>query len=162
VEFALNQSHLIGVLVGEPDRLPEKESKAARQTQRDCLALWVRLLDEVRPDLDAAEAKIVVNAMLTMVDNVPRTGRLGERTSRPASRISVRRYCSTRAARPRSEHGGSRDHVHRNGWPGKPSWGRVTSTAPVAPPTVTPVPPDAGARTAANAPAAPWYRRAHG
>jgi hypothetical protein len=49
----LNQSHLIGVL----DRLPERESKAARQTQRDHPALWVRLLDEVRPALDAAEAR---------------------------------------------------------------------------------------------------------
>lgn len=80
IEFALNQRHLIGVLVGEPDQLPGKERKAARQTQRDCPALWVRLLDEVRPGLDAAEVKIVVNAMLTMVNNVERTGRLGERT----------------------------------------------------------------------------------
>lgn len=79
IEFALNQSHLIGVLVGELDQLPEKERKASRQTQRDYLALWVRLLDEVRPGLDTAEAKIIVNAMLTAVDNAARTGRLGER-----------------------------------------------------------------------------------
>ncbi|MFG2563111.1 TetR/AcrR family transcriptional regulator [Streptomyces sp. NPDC048496] len=39
IEVALKQSHLIGVLVGEPDRLPEKERRAARQTQRDCPAL---------------------------------------------------------------------------------------------------------------------------
>ncbi|MET8538560.1 hypothetical protein ABZV67_44570 [Streptomyces sp. NPDC005065] len=79
IEFALNQSHLIGVLVGEPDQLPEKERRASRQARRDCLALWVRLLDEVRPRLDTAEAEIIVNAMLTTVDNAARTGRLGER-----------------------------------------------------------------------------------
>jgi hypothetical protein len=59
---------------------PGERAQGARQAQRDCPALWVRRLDEVRPGLDAAAAKIVVNAMLTMVDNVPRTGRLGERT----------------------------------------------------------------------------------
>ncbi|MEW2487113.1 hypothetical protein [Streptomyces sp. NPDC048411] len=84
IEFTLNQGHLIGVLVGEPGRLPEKEREAARQAQRDCPALWVRRLDEVRPGLDAAEVKIVVNAMFTMVDNVPRTGRIGERTDMAA------------------------------------------------------------------------------
>lgn len=85
---------------------PGEGAQGARQAQRDCPALWVRRLDEVRPGLDAAAAKIVVNAMFTMVDNVPRTGRLGERTgiSRPASRISAQRYFSTWATRPRSEH----------------------------------------------------------
>lgn len=79
IEFALQQSHLIGVLIAELDQLPEKERKASRQTQREYIALWSRLLDEVRPGLDPAEAKIVVNAVLTLVDNVARTGRLGAR-----------------------------------------------------------------------------------
>lgn len=80
VEFALRESHLIGVLVGELDQLPEKERKSARQEQRDYLALWVRLLDGTRPGLDAAEARITVNAVLTTVDNAARTGRLGRRS----------------------------------------------------------------------------------
>ncbi|MFF1360115.1 TetR/AcrR family transcriptional regulator [Streptomyces sp. NPDC058297] len=80
IEFALSQSHLIGLLIGELDQLPEKERKAARQNQREYLALWVRLLDEVRPGLDTAEARIVVNAVLTVIDNAARTGSAGDRT----------------------------------------------------------------------------------
>ncbi|MER5437086.1 TetR/AcrR family transcriptional regulator [Streptomyces sp. NPDC002790] len=79
IDFALSQSHLIGLLIGELDQLPEKERKAARQTQREYLALWARLLDEVRPGLDATEARIIVMAVLTVVDNAARTRATGER-----------------------------------------------------------------------------------
>ncbi|WP_406457432.1 TetR/AcrR family transcriptional regulator [Streptomyces sp. NBC_00876] len=79
VEFAVDQSHLIGLLIGELDQLPEKERKGARQTQREYLGLWVRLLDEVRPGLDPAEARITVSAVLTVIDNAARTGASGDR-----------------------------------------------------------------------------------
>lgn len=79
IEFAQRHSHLIGLLIGELDQLPEKERKSARQVQRDYLALWGRVLDEVGPGLDTAEARITVSAVLTVVDNAVRTGRLGER-----------------------------------------------------------------------------------
>nr|QIY76604.1 hypothetical protein HEP84_01080 [Streptomyces sp. RLB1-33] len=79
IEFALQHSHLIGLLIGELDQLPEKERKASKQAQRDYLALWLRVLDEVRPGLDTAKAKITVCAALTVVDNAVRTGLLGRR-----------------------------------------------------------------------------------
>ncbi|MGW8762922.1 TetR/AcrR family transcriptional regulator [Streptomyces sp. NPDC055815] len=79
VDFAMSQSHLIGLLLGELDQLPEKERKASRQAQREYLALWVRLLDDIRPGLDATEARIVVGATLTAVDNAVRTRSLRER-----------------------------------------------------------------------------------
>ncbi|NGO74202.1 TetR/AcrR family transcriptional regulator [Streptomyces sp. YC504] len=79
VEFAVDQSHLIGLLIGELDQLPDKERKAARQTQREYLGLWVQLLDEVRPGLDPAEARITVGAVLTIIDNAARTGAAGDR-----------------------------------------------------------------------------------
>ncbi|WP_328867138.1 TetR/AcrR family transcriptional regulator [Streptomyces sp. NBC_00304] len=79
IEYALAQSHLIGLLIGELDQLPEKEQKTARQGQREYVALWVRLLDEVRPGLETAEARIVVLAVLTVVDNAARTGTAGGR-----------------------------------------------------------------------------------
>lgn len=79
IEFALRHSHLIGLLIGELDQLPEKERKTSRQAQRDYLALWVHVLNEVTPGLDVAEAKIAICAVLTVVDNGVRTGRLGER-----------------------------------------------------------------------------------
>ncbi|MEU6956108.1 hypothetical protein [Streptomyces sp. NPDC045714] len=79
VEFAVSQSHLIGLLIGELDQLPEKERKSARQNQREYLGLWVRPLDEVRPGLDPAEARITVAAVLTVIDNAARTGASGDR-----------------------------------------------------------------------------------
>ncbi|MFJ6805795.1 TetR/AcrR family transcriptional regulator [Streptomyces anulatus] len=79
IEFATGESHLIGLLLGELDQLPERERKLARQTQREYLALWVQLLDEVRPGLDAAEARITVMAVLTVIDNAARTGVTGTR-----------------------------------------------------------------------------------
>ncbi|MFG2613958.1 TetR/AcrR family transcriptional regulator [Streptomyces anulatus] len=79
IHFVLSQRHLIGLLIGELDQLPEKERKLARQSQREYLALWVRLLDEVRPGLDTAEARTAVVSVLTVVDNTVRTGATGER-----------------------------------------------------------------------------------
>ncbi|MFF8958033.1 TetR/AcrR family transcriptional regulator [Streptomyces sp. NPDC014894] len=78
IDFVLSQRHLIGLLVGELDQLPEKERRGARQAQREYLALWVRLLDEVRPGLDPAEARITVIATLTVIDNAARTGTSGD------------------------------------------------------------------------------------
>ncbi|MBA0052395.1 TetR/AcrR family transcriptional regulator [Streptomyces sp. AJS327] len=83
IEFALHHSHLIGLLISELEQLPEKERRAAVQTQRDYLALWVRVLDQVRPGLERPEARIVIGAVLTIVDNAARTGRLGERADLP-------------------------------------------------------------------------------
>lgn len=79
IEFALTQSHLIGLLIGELDQLPEKERKASRQSQREYLALWTHVLEGVRPGLDTSEAKIVIIAVLTVIDNATRAGRLGRR-----------------------------------------------------------------------------------
>ncbi|CCK31867.1 hypothetical protein BN159_7488 [Streptomyces davaonensis JCM 4913] len=75
---------MIGLLIGGLHQPPEKERKASKQAQRDYLALWLRVLDEVRPDLDTAEAKITVCAVpvLTVVDNAVRIGRLGQRPDR--------------------------------------------------------------------------------
>lgn len=79
VDFALAHTRLIGLILAELDQLPEKERKAARQAQREYLALWGRLFAEARPGTDAAEGRIVVSAVLTVVDNAVRTGRLGAR-----------------------------------------------------------------------------------
>lgn len=60
---------MIDLLIGEPDQLPGRERKASKQAQRDCLALWLRVLDEVKPGLDTAEAEITLCAALTVVDH---------------------------------------------------------------------------------------------
>ncbi|MFD4972628.1 hypothetical protein [Streptomyces sp. NPDC058424] len=67
---------MIDLLISEPDQLPGRERKASKRAQRDCLALWLRVLDEVKPGLDTAEAEITLGAALTVVDHAVRTGRL--------------------------------------------------------------------------------------
>ncbi|MFE0425911.1 TetR/AcrR family transcriptional regulator [Streptomyces sp. NPDC058953] len=79
VDFALGHTRLIGILLAELDQLPDKERRSALQAQREYLALWGRLFGEARPGTDPAEGRIVVSAVLTVVDNAVRTGRLGAR-----------------------------------------------------------------------------------
>jgi AcrR family transcriptional regulator len=79
IDFARENSHLIGLLIGERDQLPQKQQREALQTQRDYIALWVHVLDQVRPGLDQAEARITVSAVLSIVDNAVRTASAGHR-----------------------------------------------------------------------------------
>lgn len=79
IGFAVENRHLLGVLVSELDQLPDRERRLARQSQRDYLGLWVNLLREVRPDLDVPAARIVVHAVLTVIGNLVRTGHVGSR-----------------------------------------------------------------------------------
>ncbi|GAA2120862.1 TetR/AcrR family transcriptional regulator [Kitasatospora saccharophila] len=79
IDFARDHSHLIGLLISERDQLPEKQQREARQTQRDYIALWLHVLEQVRPGLDQAEAKIIVSAVLAVVDNAVRTASAGRR-----------------------------------------------------------------------------------
>lgn len=79
VTFGVENRHLLGVLISELDQLPESGRRAARQEQRDYIALWVRVLTNVRPDLDVATARITVHAAWSVVDNITRTGHVGAR-----------------------------------------------------------------------------------
>ncbi|MEU3597705.1 hypothetical protein ABZ714_03055 [Streptomyces sp. NPDC006798] len=86
VDFVLAHTRPTGLLVAEPDQLPEKERTAARQARREYPALRGRLFAVARPGTDAAEGRIAVSAVLTVVDNAPRTGRLGARPD-PGERL---------------------------------------------------------------------------
>jgi AcrR family transcriptional regulator len=79
VEFALENSHLLGVLIGELEHLPEQHRKHSLQVQRHFLALWEQVLDQAAPGSDPAELKITIRAVLTVVDNVARSRRLAAR-----------------------------------------------------------------------------------
>ncbi|WP_410874603.1 TetR/AcrR family transcriptional regulator [Nocardia sp. A7] len=79
IDFAVDHHHLLGVLIGELDQLPDKERRAAKQTQREYLALWVDHLAPVLPDNDPAVNKIKVHAVLSIIDNIVRTGHVGRR-----------------------------------------------------------------------------------
>ncbi len=79
IDFAITERHLLGVLISELDQLPDKFRKTCEQSQREYLGLWVQVLDEVKPGLTTAEARITVSAALTVVENAVRTGRLRRR-----------------------------------------------------------------------------------
>ncbi|SEL79829.1 TetR/AcrR family transcriptional regulator [Streptacidiphilus jiangxiensis] len=79
IDFALENGHLLGLLLSELDQLPEEQRKRSLQVQREYVELWVKVLDQAAPGLDATEAKIVVLAVLSVVDSAARTGRLRSR-----------------------------------------------------------------------------------
>ncbi|GAA4474336.1 TetR/AcrR family transcriptional regulator [Rhodococcus olei] len=79
IEFALEDGHLIGLMATELDALPANIRKVVAQQQRDHLDQWVRILASVRPELERAEARITVNAVLTLVANAARTRALRAR-----------------------------------------------------------------------------------
>jgi AcrR family transcriptional regulator len=89
IGFALQHSHLIGLLISEREQLPEPDRRRARQVQRDHIALWVTLLGQARPGLDPAQARIRVYAALTVVHNAVRTSRLVQRPDLPGQLFRI-------------------------------------------------------------------------
>ncbi|GAA3038920.1 TetR/AcrR family transcriptional regulator [Actinokineospora globicatena] len=81
VDTVMRSDDLIAVYTTELANLPERDAKELRALQRGYVAEWVRLLREARPDLSEAAARVTVHAALTVVNDLPRTGRIA---SRPA------------------------------------------------------------------------------
>jgi len=74
ITFALDHGGFIDILVGEVGHLPDHERHRARQTQHEYVTEWVSLLREVRPELDAGAARVLVQATLTLANDMARTG----------------------------------------------------------------------------------------
>lgn len=79
VDTVLRSDDLIAVYANEVVNLPERDSRELRKLQRGYVAEWVRLLREVAPALTEAEARVVVQAALTVVNDLPRTRGVGAR-----------------------------------------------------------------------------------
>ncbi|SEL84894.1 TetR/AcrR family transcriptional regulator [Streptacidiphilus jiangxiensis] len=75
-EFALAHRHLVALIVTETEHLPEEEQARIRQVQRDYIEEWLHLLRTVHPTMPAEEARVRVQAVLTVVNDVARTPRL--------------------------------------------------------------------------------------
>jgi AcrR family transcriptional regulator len=71
VEFALTNPGVIAVHLQELDRLPEEPRREIRRLQRLYVEEWVGLLDAVRPDLSAAEARVLVHATFGFMNSTP-------------------------------------------------------------------------------------------
>ncbi|MGW6391631.1 TetR/AcrR family transcriptional regulator [Streptomyces sp. NPDC055103] len=77
--FALAHPHLVTLIVTETEHLPEEERQQTRQTQRDYIDEWLNLLRSVHPSMSPAEARVRVQAVLTIVNDIARTPRLRTR-----------------------------------------------------------------------------------
>lgn len=85
VDFAFTNTHVLDVMVGETLNFDAPSRQRAREQQRAYIQEWVRLLEVVHPDLPQGHARVRVQAALTLVNDIARTGHL-------------RRQAGTRAA----------------------------------------------------------------
>jgi AcrR family transcriptional regulator len=76
IDFALVHHDLVGILVSEVMNLPAPERHNVRRAQHDYVAEWVRLLTDARPELGEQDARFLVHAVLTVVNDATRTRHL--------------------------------------------------------------------------------------
>jgi AcrR family transcriptional regulator len=74
VAFAFGQSDLVAVYLAENNNLPDADRHQLRGAQRVHVEEWVRLLGTVRPQLPAADARVLVHAALNVITDVGRLG----------------------------------------------------------------------------------------
>jgi len=74
IGFAFDHGGFIDILVSEVIHLPDAERHRARQTQHAYVAEWVGLLCEARPELDPLSSRVLVQAALTVANDMARTG----------------------------------------------------------------------------------------
>lgn len=79
IDFASVHHDLIGILIAEITNLPDTHRHETRRAQHDYVAEWIRLVRDSRPDLDERTAHFLVQAVLTVVNDVVRTRHLRER-----------------------------------------------------------------------------------
>ncbi|HZN15762.1 MAG TPA: TetR/AcrR family transcriptional regulator [Acidimicrobiales bacterium] len=84
VEFVIEHTDLIGVLLTETVNLPEAERHAVRRLQHDYIAEWVQLVTAARPDLTDAHARFLTQGVLGIVNDNARSSRARERADLPA------------------------------------------------------------------------------
>jgi AcrR family transcriptional regulator len=74
VAFALANPAVIALHLHELDRLPEEPRRQIRRLQRLYVEVWVETLTAVRPDLPAAEARVLAHAAFGLMNSTPFLG----------------------------------------------------------------------------------------
>ncbi|MFE6056808.1 TetR/AcrR family transcriptional regulator [Kitasatospora sp. NPDC056446] len=69
VGFALRNGDYLGAMLSETERLAPPDRRVAVDFRRDFLRTWVGLLRQVRPEYDAASARIRVHALFALVND---------------------------------------------------------------------------------------------
>lgn len=78
VEFALGDRDLIVVQFRDLDNAPERDRRRVRQLQRSYVAMWVRVLQHVHPEVSLERAQSSVQAVFGLLNSTPHSGRAGE------------------------------------------------------------------------------------
>ena len=74
VEFALANPAVIALHLHELDRLPEEPRRQIRRLQRLYVEEWVGVLTQVRPELDAAESRVLAHSAFGLMNSTPFLG----------------------------------------------------------------------------------------
>ncbi|MEU6573677.1 TetR family transcriptional regulator [Streptomyces sp. NPDC046805] len=80
-QFALAHRHLVTLVVTETTHLQDEERHSTRQLQRDYIEEWLHLMLALHPGMSREEARVRVQAVLTIVNDVVRTPRLRTRSA---------------------------------------------------------------------------------
>ncbi|MEV0089344.1 TetR family transcriptional regulator [Saccharopolyspora sp. NPDC050642] len=86
VRISLEHGAAMSALLNEIVNVPAEEREKVRRMQRDYVTEWTSLLNAHRPELDPAEAKLLVHAAQTVVNTLSRTSEVWRR---PAHRDDV-------------------------------------------------------------------------
>jgi AcrR family transcriptional regulator len=84
VDFALANPAVIALHLHELDRLPEEPRREIRRLQRLYVEEWVHQLTVLRPELTAAEARVLAHAAFGLMNSTPFLGGEVDRTRRAA------------------------------------------------------------------------------
>ena len=84
VEFALANPAVIALHLHELDRLPEEPRRQIRRLQRLYVEEWVGVLATLRPELDAAEARVLAHSAFGLMNSTPFLGGEVDRHRRAA------------------------------------------------------------------------------
>jgi len=84
VEFALANPAVIALHLHELDRLPEEPRRQIRKLQRLYVEEWVEVLATLRPELEAAEARVLAHSAFGLMNSTPFLGGEVDRRRRAA------------------------------------------------------------------------------
>ena len=84
VDFALAHPAVIALHLHELDRLPEEPRREIRRLQRLYVEEWVSLLATLRPELSAAESRVLAHAAFGLMNSTPFLGGEVDRVRRAA------------------------------------------------------------------------------
>jgi AcrR family transcriptional regulator len=84
VEFALANPAVIALHLHELDRLPDEPRRQIRRLQRLYVEEWVGVLAKLRPELEAAEARVLAHSAFGLMNSTPFLGGEVDRRRRAA------------------------------------------------------------------------------